>query len=74
MPLIRKRRYTKLIRVGEHVAEVNTELIYTDEGWSPHLSLADAERLDSVRDALRGGDVKTAIKYARVYSLTPIAL
>ncbi len=71
---MRKKRDTKMIREGEYVAEVEIELTYTDEGWSPCLSLDDAEKTDNVRDALRRGDVKTAAKYARVYSLTPIAL
>jgi hypothetical protein len=72
--IVRKRNSTKLIHEGEYVAEVEVEFIYTDEGWSPYLSLDDAEKLDNVRDALRRGDFETATKYARVYSLSPIAL
>lgn len=33
------KRYTKIVREGDYVAEVEVELIYTDEGWSPCLSL-----------------------------------
>lgn len=67
------RRHRKLIHEGEYAAEVEVELIETDEGWSPYLSLEDAERLDSVREALRRGDVEEATRDARVYHLTPIA-
>ena len=71
---MRKRHHTKLVHEGEYVAEVDVELIYTDEGWSPYLSLDDAQKLDEVREALQRGDLKTASQRARVYSLTPIAL
>jgi len=71
---VRKKHHTKLVHEGDYVAEIDVELIYTDEGWSPYLSLNDAEKLDDVRDALRRGDLKAASEHARVYSLTPIAL
>ncbi len=71
---MRTRQQTKLVHEGEYVAEVEVELIYTDEGWSPYLSLDDAQKLDEVREALQRGDLKTASRRSRVYSLTPIAL
>lgn len=71
---MRKRNLKKLIQADEYMAEVDVELIYADEGWSPYLSLDDAQKLDEVREALRKGDLKTAAQYGRVYSLTPIAL
>jgi hypothetical protein len=71
---VRKKHHTKLLHEGDYVAEIDVELIYTDEGWSPYLSLDDAEKLDDVREALRKGDLKTASQHARIYSLTPIAL
>ena len=67
------KRFTKLVHEGEYVAEVDVEFIYTDEGWSPYLSLDDAYKLDDVRDALRRGDVKSASRLAKVYTLTPIS-
>ena len=67
------KHHTKLIHEGQYVAEVNVELIYTDNGWSPYLSLDDAYKLDDVRDALRHGDVKRAALFGKVYTLTPIA-
>jgi hypothetical protein len=69
-----KRKITKLIHVGEYAAEVSVELMYTDDDWSPYLSLEDATRLDDVREALQRKDFKTAQKLARVYSLSPLAM
>jgi len=71
---VRKRHHTKLVHEGDYVAEVDVEFIYTDEGWSPYLSLDDAQKLDDVREALRKGDIRTATEHARVYTLAPVAL
>ncbi len=68
-----KRRHTKLVREGEYAAEVDVELIETDEGWTPYLSLDDAHKLDEVREALRRGDIRAASRLARVFSLTPLS-
>ena len=68
------KHYAKLVHEGEYVAEVDVELIYTDEGWSPYLSLDDAYKLDEVREALRQGDVKSASRLAKVYMLTPVSV
>ena len=68
------RKMKKLIHEGEFVAEVDVDLIMTDEGWSPYLSLEDAYKLDDVRQALRQGDIETAARFARVYRLTPVAI
>ena len=67
------RHYPKMVHEGNYVAEVEVELIYGDEGWSPYLSVEDAYKLDDVRDALRQGDVKTAAKRAQVYMLSPVS-
>lgn len=67
-----KHPHTKLIHEGQYAAEVEVELIDTDEGWSPYLSLEDAEKLDEVRKALRRGDLKRASQLARVFELTPV--
>ena len=69
---MRTRHHTKLVHEGEYVAEVEVELIETDEEWSPYLSLEDAQKLDDIRAALRRGDLKTAGKLARVFTLTPV--
>lgn len=70
---MRKRRHTKLVHEGQYVAQVDVELIETDEGWSPYLSLEDAYKLDDVRSALRQGDLKSAMRLSRVFSLTPVS-
>ena len=69
-----ERERTKLVHEGNYVAEVDVELLEEPEGWSPYLSLEDVYRLDEVREALRRGDIKTAAKYSRVFSLTPITV
>jgi hypothetical protein len=69
-----KRRVTKFIHVGGYAAEVSVELIYTDDDWSPYLSLADAEKLDDVREALQRKDFETAQKISHVYALSPLAV
>lgn len=66
------RRQIKLVREGEYVAEVEIELFDTGEGWSPYLSLEDAQRLDDVREALRRGDITAAGKRSRVFRLIPV--
>ena len=66
------RQHTKLIHEGQYAAEVEVELIETDEGWSPYLSLTDAQKLDAVRKALRHGNLKQASQLARVFQLTPV--
>ena len=71
---MKKRRYTKLVHEGQYVAEVDVELIDMNTGWSPYLSLDDAYKLDDIRDALQQGDVKSAARLARVFTLTPIAV
>lgn len=71
---MRERQYTKLVHEGDYIAEVDVHLIYTDDGWSPYLSIEDASKLDNVREALKRGDLKTAVSMARVYTLKPIAI
>ena len=71
---MRKRHHTKFLHEGQYVAQVDIELFDTDQGWSPYLSLDDAQKLDDVREALREGDVKAASRLATVYALTPVAV
>ena len=68
-----RRSIKRLVREGELVADVDVELVEAEGGWTPHLSLDDAYKLDAVRDALRAGDVRRASQLAdRVYRLTPL--
>lgn len=71
---MKSRRYTKLVHEGKFVAEVEVELLDTDSGWSPYLSLEDAFKLDAVREALRRGDISSASRQARIFTLTPVAV
>ena len=71
---MKKRNLTKLVQEGNFVAEVDVDLIETDEGWSPYLSLEDAYKLDDVRKALRRGDIEAAAKLGRVFKLTPVSM
>ncbi len=71
---MKKHPRTKLIHEGQYLAEVDVELLVTDDEWSPYLSMEDAYKLDDVRKALRKGDTATAARYGRVFTLTPLAV
>ena len=66
------RKSRELIHEGKYAAEVPVELIEDDTAWSPYLSPDEARKLDTVRLALRRGDIAEAAKYGRVFELTPI--
>jgi hypothetical protein len=66
------RRTVKLIHEGRYAAEVPVDVIEDETGWSPYLSVEDARKLDAVRLALRSGDVVEAVKYGRIFELTPV--
>lgn len=68
------KKHKKLIHEGDYAAEVDVDYNYTESGWSPFLSLDDANKLDDVRDALRKGDIKSAAKFGRIFTLTPVAV
>jgi len=70
---MKRRAHKKLIHEGKYIAEVEVELVDTAEGWSPYLSLEDAQKLDDVRSALRRGDIKFAAQLGQVYTLKPVA-
>ena len=67
------RRKTKYVHEGQFVAEVEVAIIEDDTAWSPYLSVADATRLDEVREALRNGNLKAAASLGRVFRLEPVA-
>ena len=66
------KKQRKLVHEGQYVAEVEVELIESDDAWAPYLSVEEARKLDEVRKALRRGDLLGAAKLARVYRLTPV--
>jgi hypothetical protein len=68
-----KRKIKKLLREGKYAAEIEIEIIDSEEGWAPYISLEDALKLDQVRSALRSGDLATALRYGKVYELSPVA-
>ncbi|MGE0085234.1 MAG: hypothetical protein AB7S75_12535 [Desulfococcaceae bacterium] len=68
-----KKHSVKMIREGDYVAEVSVEMIHDETGWSPYLSIEDAEKLDDVREALRNGNLGRAGRIARIFRLLPIA-
>jgi hypothetical protein len=67
------RKSTELIHEGKYAAEVVIDLSYTDDSWSPTMSLEDARKLETVRLALQHGDIAEAAKHGRVFELTPVA-
>ena len=71
---MRKRHRTKLVHEGQYIAEVDVELLETENEWSPYLSLEDAYKLDNVRESLRQGNIKAASQHGKVYTLTPVAM
>jgi hypothetical protein len=68
-----KKQKTKLVHEGRYVAEVDVEVMEDETGWSPYLLLEDAYKLDEVRNALRRGDIKSAARLGRVFTLTPVS-
>ena len=67
------KKRTKYIHEGKYVAEVDVQLIESEDHWAPYLSVEDACKLDDVRDLLRSGQIQAAAKKAKVYLLTPVA-
>jgi hypothetical protein len=69
-----KKHHTKFVHEGQYAAAVEVDWIESETGWSPCLSVEDAEKLDEVREALKTGDLKKAGHLARVFQLTPVAV
>ena len=67
------RTSTELIHEGKYAAEVEVDLHYSDESWSPTMTANDARKLDTVRLALRRGDIAEAAKHGRVFEIKPVA-
>jgi hypothetical protein len=69
---MKTHKRVKYIHEGKYVAEVEVSLLEADEGWAPYLTLEDAYKLDDVRDALRNGEISTASRLSKVYTLSPV--
>jgi hypothetical protein len=67
------RNTRKWLHEGKYAAEVPVELIEDDTAWSPYLTPEDVHKLDTVRLALKRGDIAEAAKYGRVFELIPVA-
>lgn len=67
------RKSKEFIHEGKYAAEVEIDLEYTDDSWSPTMSADDVHKLETVMLALRRGDVVEAATYGRVFELTPVA-
>jgi hypothetical protein len=65
-------RQQKFVREGQYLADVEVDLVESEEAWAPYLTVEDARKLDEVRLALRAGDLEAASRLARVYRLTPV--
>jgi len=70
---MKRRKKTKYVHEAQYVAEVEVDLVEDETEWSPYLSIEDAYKLDDVRDALRRGDLESAVRYGRIYELRPVA-
>jgi hypothetical protein len=70
---VKKRRHTKFIHEGLYVAEVEVELLESEDSWAPYLSLENVQKLDQLRQALSQGDIQAAAKFGRIYELKPLA-
>ena len=70
---MKTKKSVKLVKEGDFVAEVPVELLSDDDEWSPYLSPSDLQKLDSVRLALRNGDIRAAAGEAKIYTLQPVA-
>lgn len=66
------KKKTKYIHAGRYVAEVEVDLIESEDEWAPYLSVEDATRLDDAREALQKEDMESASRYGRIYKLEPI--
>ena len=69
----RIRKTTELVREDKYAVEVPIVLTYSDESWSPTMSLDDARKLENARLALQRGDIAEASKYGQVFELRLIA-
>ena len=72
--MTKRKSQSKLVHAGNYVAEVDVELIDSEEGWSPYLSVEEAKKLDEVKLALRKGDLKAASRVSRGFTLTPVSV
>jgi hypothetical protein len=66
------KQAVEFVQAGKYAAEVPIVLI-DDGDWSPRMSLHDARKLETVRLALKRGDVAAAARHGRVFELLPVS-
>jgi hypothetical protein len=67
------RKSVEWIYESKYVAEVSIDLVEGDTEWAPYVSEEDVLKLDTVRLALRRGDVAAAAREASVFELLPVS-
>ena len=67
------RQSVERIFEGKYLAEVSIDLVEGDTDWAPNVSEQDVMKLDSVRLALRRGDVAAVSREAKVFELMPLS-
>lgn len=67
------RKHTKLVHEGNYAAEIEIEIIDSENSWSPYITLEDALKLDKVRELLKENKIAEAKKFGNVYILKPVA-
>ncbi len=65
------RKSIKRIHESRYAGEVEIDLHSSDDNWSP--TMDDTRTLETVRLALRRGDIAEAAKHERVFKLSPVA-
>ena len=59
------KQQAKFSREGDYVAVVAVDLVLENDDWAPYLSPKKAEKLDSVRKALRNGSIESDSNWLR---------
>ncbi len=70
-----EREIVKLLRVDDYVAEVDVTFLGDESdptGWTPTFSINDVRKMEAVERALKEGDLSTAGKLARIFTLKPV--
>ena len=65
---------TKRIYVGDIMAEIEVVMTEEPEAWGPHISPHELDRIDRLRRDLKAGDLESAARQAKLYSLVPLAV
>ena len=59
------KQQAKFSREGDYVAVEAVDLVLENDDWAPYLSPTNAEKLDSVRKALRNGSIGSDSNWPR---------